>query len=86
MSEFWENLEAYWQANGTVIHEGLRREMLETIAEIEARSNMPLPDEERDGNREAEKNGASGSIAPALTKSLSSVCCGCRLELFSEEV
>ena len=31
----WERLEAYWSAKGIPIHQGLRTEMLDKIAEIE---------------------------------------------------
>jgi hypothetical protein len=43
-AEIWADIEAHFDANGIVVHEGLKTEMRERIAEMEARSKEPPPD------------------------------------------
>lgn len=40
-AEIWADIEAHFNANGIVVHEGLRTEMRERIAEMEAQSKEP---------------------------------------------
>lgn len=43
-AEIWADIEAHFDANGIVVHQGLKTEMRERIAEMEAQSKEPRPD------------------------------------------